>query len=114
MVAGDLYLPNAATTDACRPYPRTRHFAVTLIIVTPPEATSTVEAYIASHVEVEAVSMVVGAGRFHHQLEVPAAGGICRRPLRFKGGSLQVMLDGRITDERPGKALRGPNAYRYE
>jgi len=34
--------------------------------------------------EAEAVPMVVGAGRLHHQLEALAADGICCRPLRFR------------------------------
>ena len=34
-------------------------------------------------VEAEAVPIVVGAGRLHHQPETLAAGGICCRPLRF-------------------------------
>jgi hypothetical protein len=34
--------------------------------------------------EAEAVPMVVGAGRLHHQLEAPAADGICCRPRRFR------------------------------
>ena len=45
-----------------------------------------VEADVASvEAEAEAVPMVVGAGRLHHQLEALAADGICCRPLRFRG-----------------------------
>jgi hypothetical protein len=46
---------------------------------------ASVEADVASaEAEAEAVPMVVGAGRLHHQLEALAADGICCRPLRFR------------------------------
>ena len=65
--------------------PGTRNFAVGSIVVTS-AATLTVEAHVATRMEavavpmVEPVSMVVGAGRFHHQLELsrPTANAVGR------------------------------------
>ena len=37
--------------------------------------------------EAEAVPMVVGAGRLHHQVEALAADSMCCRPLRFRSTS---------------------------
>jgi len=73
-----------ATTDVGRPFPGAEDIAADSVTVTP-AAALTVEA--ASMAETafraEAVPLVVGAGRLHHQLAALAADGVCRRPLRF-------------------------------
>ena len=111
---GDVALAAGATTETGRPFPGAEDFAVGSVTVTPVEAgvasveadmpsvevdmasaeagMPSVEADMASveadmpsvEAEAEAVPMVVGAGRLHHQLEAPAADGICCRPRRFR------------------------------
>ena len=104
---GDVALAGGATMEAGGPFPGAEDFAVGSLTVTPVEADvasaeadvasveadmPSVEADIASveadmpsvEAEAEAVPMVVGAGRLHHQLEALAADGICCRPLRFR------------------------------
>jgi hypothetical protein len=96
-----------ATTETGRPFPGAEDFAVGSATVTPVEAdVPLVEADAASvevdmpsvevdmpsvevdmpsvEAEAEAVPMVVGAGRLHHQLEALAADSICCRLLRFR------------------------------
>jgi len=111
---GAVALAAGATTETGRPFPGAEDFAVGSVTVTPVEAdvasaeadVASVEADVASAeadvasaeadvasveadmpsvgAEAEAVPMVVGAGRLHHQLEALAADGICCRPLRFR------------------------------
>ena len=111
---GAVALAAGATTETGRPFPGAEDFAVGSVTVTPVEAdvasveadVASVEADVASaeadvasaeadvapveadvapvEAEAEAVPMVVGAGRLHHQLEALAADGICCRPLRFR------------------------------
>jgi hypothetical protein len=104
---GDVALAAGATTETGRPFPGAEDFVVGSVTVTPVEAGAasveadmpsvevdmasaeagmpSVEADMASvEAEAEAVPMVVGAGRLHHQLEAPAADGICCRPRRFR------------------------------
>jgi len=111
-ITGDGAFAAGATTETGGPFPGAEDFAVGSATVTPVEAdvasveadrpsvevdvtsveadrpcvevgAASVEADMPS-VEAEAVPIVVGAGRLHHQLEAPAADGICRRPLRFR------------------------------
>jgi hypothetical protein len=126
---GDVALAAVATTETARPIPGAEDFAVGSVTVTPVEAdvasagadVASVEADVASaeadiasvevdiasvevdmpSTEAEAVSMVVGAGRFPHQLEAFAADGICRRPLRFRSRAARLW---------PQSNVKGPAA----
>jgi len=105
---GDVAIVAGAATGTGRHIPRAVDFAVGSVTVTPVEAdgsmvvdvalkeavaltavadvptveevVASVEAGIAS---VEVVPTVVGAGRFHHELDALAADGTCCRPPRF-------------------------------
>jgi hypothetical protein len=70
--------------DACQPFLRARHFGVASTVA-PSAATIMVGPYTAPSAPAVSmavpVSMVVGAGRFHHQLEIS-------RPTAFAVGRL--------------------------
>jgi hypothetical protein len=76
-----------ATLDVGRPFPGPEDIAADSVTVTPGAALTVGAASMAeaatSTVEAEAVPMVVGAGKLHHQLAALAADDICRRPLPF-------------------------------
>lgn len=105
----DLVLADAATIEAGRPFPGAEDSAVGSVTVTQdgpsiavvPSAAADAPSVGADApsvgadmaVEAEAV-MVVGAGRFHHQLEVLAADGTRCRPLRFRSAGRRGAMQG--------------------
>ena len=127
---GDVALAGGATMEAGGPFPGAEDFAVGSLTVTPVEADvasaeadvasveadmPSVEADIASveadmpsvEAEAEAVPMVVGAGRLHHQLEALAADSICCRPLRFRSrAALPIALQSPAQIREPRCATR--------
>jgi len=126
----DVALAGGATMEAGGPFPGAEDFAVGSLTVTPVEADvasavadvasveadmPSVEADIASveadmpsvEAEAEAVPMVVGAGRLHHQLEALAADSICCRPLRFRSrAALPIALQSPAQIREPRCATR--------
>ena len=112
----DVALAGGATMEAGGPFPGAEDFAVGSLTVTPVEAdVASAEADVASveadmpsvEAEAEAVPMVVGAGRLHHQLEALAADSICCRPLRFRSrAALPIALQSPAQIREPRCATR--------